>query len=150
MKIVRLIIGVLVTMAVLTIIVESLEFFIVKSSSGKTMEYLSNNQVEYFSIRNQTWILVLKAVYTFLSAVLAGWLGSKITKYLQKPYFITIVVLQGAAFLYAMLFSEFKNTLPIFYWLLLLVLVLSGISMGNHFCRHKREASENPEKKINY
>ncbi len=132
MKIIRLIIGVFVAMAVLTIVVESLEFFIVKSSSGKTMEYLSNNQIEYFNIRNQTWILVLKAVYTFLSALLAGWLGSKITKYLQKPYFITIVVLQGAAFLYAMLFSEFKDTLPIFYWLLLLVLVLSGFFISSN------------------
>ena len=35
MKIVRLILGLLVAMAVLTIVVESIEFFIVKSVSGK-------------------------------------------------------------------------------------------------------------------
>ena len=110
MKIIRVILGVLVAMAVLTIVVESLEFFLVKSVSGKSMEYFSNNQTEYFSIRNQTWILVLKAVYTFLASLLAGWLGSLITGHFQKPFFITIVVIQGAAFLYAMLFSEFKDT----------------------------------------
>lgn len=131
MKIVRLIIGVLVTMSVLTIVVESLEFLIVKSISGKSLEYFSNNQTEYFSVRNQTWILVLKAIYTFLAALLAGWLGSLITKYLQKPFFIIIIILQVAAFLHAMLFSEFKGTLPKYYWLLLLTLVLSGIYIGN-------------------
>jgi len=132
MKIVRLLLGVLVAMAVLTIVVESIEFFIVKSVSGKSLEYFSNNQSEYFNIRNQTWILVLKAAYTFLVAVLAGWLGSLITGHFQKPFFITIVILQGAAFLFAMLISEFKDTLPIYYWLLLLILVLSGIYLGNH------------------
>ena len=137
MKILRLILGVLTTMALLTTAVEALEFLIVKSISGKSMEYFGNNQTEYFSIRNQTWILVLKAAYTFLSALLAGWLGSKITKYLQKPFFITVVVLQGASFLYAMLFSEFKDTLPIYYWLLLLTLVLSGIYLGNSIYGHR-------------
>lgn len=131
MKIVRLILGILVTMAVLTTVVESLEFFIVKSVNGKSMEYFSNNQSEYFKIRNQTWILVLKAAFTFLVSLLAGWLGSLITGYFQKPFFITIIVLQGVAFLYAMLISEFKDTLPIYYWLLLLILVLSGIYIGS-------------------
>jgi len=138
MKIVRLILGILTTMVVLTIIVESIEFLIVKTVSGKTMEYLSNNQSEYFAIRNQTWILVLKAVYTFLAALLAGWLGSKITQYLQKSLFITIVFLQGVVFLYAMLFSEFKDTLPIYYWLLLLTLVLSGFYLGNNIYNNKK------------
>ena len=137
MKIIRLIAGILLAMVVLTIAVESIEFFIVKSVSGKSMEYFSNNQSEYFNIRNQTWILVLKAAYTFLAAALAGWLGSLITGQFQKPFFITIVVLQGAAFLYAMLISEFKDTLPIYYWLLLLILVLSGIYMGNHIFNNR-------------
>lgn len=131
MRIIRLILGLLVAMAVLTIVVESIEFFIVKSVSGKSLEYFSNNRSEYFNIRNQTWVLVLKATYTFLAAVLAGWLGSLITEYFQKPFFITIVILQGTSFLYAMLISEFKDTLPIYYWLLLLILVLSGIYIGN-------------------
>ena len=131
MKIIRVILGVLVAMALLTIVVESLEFFIVKAISGKSMEYFSNNQAEYFSMRNQTWILVLKGVYTFLASLLAGWLGSLITKHFQKSFFISIVILQGIAFLYAMLFSEFKDTLPIYYWLLLFILILSGIYLGN-------------------
>ena len=140
MKIVRLILGLLVAMAVLTIVVESIEFFIVKSVSGKSLEYFSNNQTEYFNIRNQTWILVLKVTYTFLAAVLAGWLGSLITRHFQKPFFITIVILQGAAFLYAMLISEFKDTLPIYYWLILLILVLSGIYIGNgKFQKHSNK-----------
>jgi hypothetical protein len=138
MKIVRLVLGVLATMVILTITVESIEFLIVKTTSGKSMEYLSNNQSEYFTIRNQTWILVLKVIYTFGAAFLAGWLGSKTTKYLQKSFFITIVILQGAAFLYAMLFSEFKDTLPIYYWLLLLILVLSGVYIGNYLYNNKK------------
>lgn len=131
MKIVRLILGIMAAMVVLTISVESIEFLIVKYVSGQSIEYFSNNQSEYFNIRNQTWILVLKAAYTFLSALLAGWLGSKITKYLQNSFFITVAILQGAAFLYAMLFSEFKDTLSTYYWLILLTLVLSGVYLGS-------------------
>lgn len=132
MKIARLILGVLTALVVLTIVVESIEFLIVKTTSSKSMKYLSNNQSEYFTIRNQTWILVLKVIYTFLSAFLAGWIGARITKHLQAAFFITIVILQGASFLYAMFFSEFKDSLPIFYWLLLLILVLSGLFIGSN------------------
>ena len=139
MKIVRLIIGVLVTMTVLTIVVESLEFLIVKVVSGKSMTHFSDHQSEYFMIRNQTWILVLKAVYTFLAAYLAAYLGIKITKYLRQSFFIIIVVLQATVFIYAMLFSAFKDTLPTYYWLLLLVLVLSGISIGHYQIKQNSE-----------
>ncbi len=130
MKIVKLIIGVLVSMAVLNIGVEILEFFIVKSVSAKSAEYLSSNQTEYFDIRNQTWILVLKAMYTFLIASLASWLGSYITKYFHKPFIIIMIITQSLSFLYAMLFSEFKDTLSVSFWLLLLILVLSGVVLG--------------------
>jgi len=135
MKEVRLILGILVTMVVLTVVVEGIEFILVKSISGSSSEHLSNNRDEYFTIRNQTSILVLKIVYTFLSALIAGWLGSKITKHLQKPYLLTTIILQSIAFSYAMFFSEFKDTLHILYWALLLLLVLTGIFVGSKYAQ---------------
>ena len=138
MRILRLIIGVISSMIVLTIIVEGIELLIVKSASGKSVEYFSNNQSEYFAVRNQTWILVLKAFYTFLAALLAGWLGSKITKFLQKKFFLLVAILQSAAFIYAMLFSEFKDTLHPLYWILLLMVVLGGLYLGTHSYKFKK------------
>jgi hypothetical protein len=131
MKITRLFLGVIISMLVLSVIVEGVEFLIVRMVSGQSMEYLSNNQLAYFEIRNQTWILVLKILYTFLTAFLAGWLGSRITKQLQSPLLVTMALVQGLAFLYAMFLSEFKNTLPTYYWLLLLAVVLCGIYYGH-------------------
>ena len=130
MKYVRLILGVIVAIIVLTAFVETIEFLIVKTVSGKPMEYLTQNQSEYFSSRNQTWILILKVFYTFLGALLAGRLGSKITRKLQSAFFITVVSLQGLTFIYAMFFSDFKDTLHTFYWLLLLIIVISGLYLG--------------------
>ncbi|WAC02751.1 hypothetical protein N7U66_03510 [Lacinutrix neustonica] len=137
MKILRLILGIITTMLVLTFIVEGTEFLIVKIVSGQSMEYLSNNQSEYFKIRNQTWFLVLKLVYTFFGAYPAGWLGYKITKHLQTAFFITIIMLQTLVFLYAMFFSEFKSTLKIYYWFLLLIVVLCGIFFSKNYFKNK-------------
>ena len=137
MKYVRLILGIIVTLVVLTFTIEVVEFLIVKSTSGKSMEYLTKNQSEYFSFRNQNWILVLKIIYTFISAFLAGWLGIKIVGKLQYVFLITIVSLQSLSFIYAMFFSEFKDTLHTFYWLLLLLIVLIGIYIGVKSVKNK-------------
>ncbi len=131
MKITRLIGGILIAVIVLNFTVESLEFFIVSSASAVSIEDTSLSQTQYFEVRNQAWILILKTVYTFLFAVLAGWLGTKVTKHLTKQFLIIAVVFQLAAFFYAMFFSEFKDTLPVWYWFLLLVLVLGGLFTGN-------------------
>lgn len=125
-----MILGIITAILVLSILVEGIELLVVKIASGQTVDYLTNNRTDYFRIRNQSPILGLKVIYTFLAALLAGWLGSKITKYFQCEFSIIITILQGIAFLYAMLFSEFKNTLPKHLWLLLLAVVLFGINIG--------------------
>lgn len=137
MKVVRLILGILTAMVVQTIAVESIEFLIVKAVSKQSMEYLSNNQSAYFNIRNQTWTLILKVVYTFLAAFLTGWLGNKITKHSLTTFITVTLILQGLAFFYAMFFSQYKDTLPTYYWLLLLIVVLSGIYMGHNYSKKK-------------
>ena len=142
MKVIRLIIGIITAMIVLTIVVEGIELLIVRLVSGQSIEYFSNDQSEYFAIRNQTWILVLKVCYTFLAALLAGWLGSKITKFLQKQFFVLIAILQSTAFLYAMLFSEFKDTLHPFYWIFLLMIVLGGLYLGIYSYKFKIQKYE--------
>lgn len=135
MKIVRLIIGILTALIVLTTVVEGIEFLIVKLTSGHSAEYLSTNQSEYFELRNQAWVLVLKVLYTLLAAFLAGWLGSRITQHLHSSFLVTVVVIQCLAFFYAMFFSEYKDTLPMYYWGLLLAVVVTGVYTGHRMNR---------------
>ncbi|MGB6153263.1 MAG: hypothetical protein WBG48_14870 [Pricia sp.] len=130
--------GIITAILVLSILVEGIELLVVKIASGLTVDYLTNNRTDYFNIRNKLPILGLKVIYTFLAALLAGWLGSKITRYYQFLFSIILTILQGIAFLYAMLFSEFKNTLPKHLWLLLLTVVLVGINIGYMISRNTK------------
>lgn len=136
MRILRLILGIIATIVVLAIFVETIEMIIIKLSSGYSYNYLINHQEEYFEMRNANWILVAKLIYTFLSSIICFWIGSLITKYHLKSLLFITVIFQSFGMLYAAFLSEFKETLPMYYWLVLIVAILGGFVLSYRWKRN--------------
>ena len=132
MKVVRSILGLIVGFLVIYIVTESIEVGLVSISSEQSMEYLMTQPVEYFKIRNTTWILVFKLFYTLFAAFLGGYLTSKIAKDLAFKTIITLSVLQGGFVIWAGFFSEMSNTGPTWMWLGLCFVLPLGIGLGHN------------------
>lgn len=130
MKYVKLVFGIIIGLLVITIIAESIEFFIVKFVSQKTFAELSENQSEYFTIRNRTWILIFKIFYSLLAAIIGGYLSAWISSKMAKTAIYTLIIIQIVAIFWGGFFSEFSSTGPVWMWIYLSVILPVGIWIG--------------------
>ena len=130
MKFIRFLAGFFMGMITITVLTEVVEFMIVKFTSGHSLDYLSSYQDEYFEIRNRTWILGLKPLYTFLGSICGGFIATYIAKNTGKITMITLAIVQFTGLSYGAFFSEFSDSTPLWMWILLLVIVPLGIYYG--------------------
>ena len=130
MKIVRFILSVLITLLLITGFTEFFELSLVSHISDKSLEYLSANQKYYFQIRNESFIYYIKPIYTVAFAALATFLGCLIAKSQFKLMALIVGALQSVGIFYGMLFSQYADTLPTIYWLIIWLGVLVGIYLG--------------------
>lgn len=130
MKYMRLLLIIILTLALLTFLVEMIELALVVIASGQSFAVLSQNQDVYFECRNQTSILLAKPVYTFLSAFFVSYLGSRFLKSTMAAYFIAISIIQTAGISYGAFLSEFKDSLSTWYWFLISLMILGGFLMA--------------------
>ncbi len=138
MKILRLAFGIILGLIAITIITELIEFSTVKLLSGKSFEFLKNNQDQYFKIRNQFGFLLFKLFYNFLAAITGGYLMTWVTKSYQKIGLYVLIGIQTISLIWGGFFSEFSNTAPTWLWITLIVLTILGIYQGYHI-RLKKE-----------
>lgn len=131
MKIIHFFSGFLLGMIAITILTEVVEFTIVKITSGYSFDYLSSNQNEYFEIRNKPWILVFKILYTFVASFCGGFIATYIAKNTSKITIVSLSVVQVAGLIYGAFFSDFSDLTPLWMWVLLLIIVPSGIYYGH-------------------
>ncbi len=130
MKILRLAAGILAGLVAVTAITESIEFVTVKLLSGRSMEYLAQNQDEYFAVRNRTGVLMFKQLYNFFAAVAGGYLMTLIASAYRKIGLYALVALQSLALVWGGFFSEFSTTGPAWIWMALIVLTPVGFLLG--------------------
>lgn len=130
MKFVRFFVGLIAGIFLLTVLTEGIEFLIVKTLSGESFEYLSTHQEEYFEIRNQPLILLLKIVYTFGASFFAGFIATYIAQRESKKLLVTFIGLQLLGIIYGAFFSDFSDTTPLWMWFTLIIIVPSGIFYG--------------------
>ncbi len=137
MKYIRLLLIIILTLTLLTFLVEMIELALVVIVSGQSFAILSQNQEVYFECRNQTSILLAKPVYTFLSAFFVSYLGSRFLKSTMAAYFIAISIIQLVGISYGAFLSEFKDSLSTGYWFLILLMILGGF-MISYLMKSKR------------
>ena len=138
MKILHLAFGIILGLIAITIITEVIEFSTVKLLSGKSFEFLKNNQDEYFKIRNQFGVLLFKLFYNLLAAITGGYLMTWVTKSYHKIGLYVLTGIQTISLIWGGFFSEFSNTAPTWLWIALIVLTILGIYQGYHI-RLKKE-----------
>lgn len=130
MKIVRLVLGILVALMAITFVTEAIEFTTVKLVSGESYAYLSNNQQEYFRIRNQPGVLIFKVVYNFIAALTGGFLVAWISGFHARIGLYILIGIQTLSLVWAGFFSELSGTGPIWMWVALIVVTPVGIYLG--------------------
>lgn len=130
MKYVRLTLGVILGMLLITIIAEGIEFVFVKIVSGETLEQLQSKQDEYFSVRNRSWILVSKMFYSLLAGIVGGYLTTWISKELAKIAIYILILLQVISLIWGGFISDLSATGPTWMWLCLIFVVPLGIWIG--------------------
>lgn len=133
----RLILSIVLSLILITLLVEMIEFSIVALVSGQSFSEVPQDQEAYFSLRNQTTILIAKPIYTFIVAFMVSYLGSKFLLQYRISFFITLAIIQSTGILYGAFLSEYKNSLPLWYWLLLLLVILIAFRVAHSKVKNK-------------
>lgn len=132
------ILTILAGLIVITLITESLEMLVVSLSSGKSLAELSQNQADYFAIRNQPLNIAMKLVYNTGAAFLGGWVCTLIAKQNPIRHALILSSIQTVGFIYGMTLSEYSDTTPIWLWLTLIIVTIIGIMSAGYM---KQKAS---------
>ena len=129
-KYIRLAIGVVAGMIVISVVAEAIELLVVLGVSGNSYETLRSDSSKYFEVRNQPYILVAKMGYTFFAAALAGLATAKIAGNARKPAIVALTVLQVGLLLWAGFISSMSTTGPREMWIGLCFAVAIGVNTG--------------------
>ncbi len=132
----RLILSILLSLFLLTFLVETIEFSILVFISNESYLHLSQDQQAYFALRNQPVILIAKPIYTFIVAFTVSYLGSRLLRIHRNTYFIILSVIQGLGICYGAFLSEYKDSLPLWYWMLLLLVILIALKASQSRVKH--------------
>lgn len=133
MKYIRLFLGVFIGLLLISFVVESIEVILIKLVSGKSFSQLTNpsNHIEYFNVRNSTWILFLKMVYSLLGGIIGGYFAAWISNGLAKTAIQALIIIQISTLFWAGFLSEsLSQTGPKWMWSLLILVVPIGIGLG--------------------
>ena len=128
-NVLRFILGVILGLAVISIIAESVEFGLVTLVNGG----ITTDMDVYFDIRNQLWFLILKFIYNGMGAFVGGWLAKTIASLWKVACVITLAVIQTVSLIWGMTLSEFTGTTPAWAWILLIIEMPLLIYIGGTF-----------------
>lgn len=140
-KYVKLFLGIVAGLMAISLIAEAIELCIVMVVSGESFTNLRLNQDAYFEVRNRSDILVAKMIYTFFSALVAGYITSWISGNYRKKAVLALTLIQIVILLFAGFFSSLAETGPKEMWIGLCVAIAIGINVGyktflkRHFSR---------------
>lgn len=115
--ILRFISGVILGLAVISLIAEGIEFGLVTLVNGG----ITTDMDAYFGIRNQAWFLLLKFVYNGVGLYAGGWIAAKIASRWKLACTATLAVVQTVSFVWGMTLSEFAGTTPTWAWVPLMI-----------------------------
>lgn len=115
----------------ITLVSEGVEVFVVMISSGRPLSELTQDTADYFAVRNQPAIVILKLIYNTLAAFLGGYACASIARSRPFAHVVGLAAIQTVGFVYGMTLSEFADTTPRWLWLSLTLLsALAILSAG--------------------
>jgi len=126
MNIKRSFVSVVGALVVVTLIAETLEFFLIALFHGGFV----TDQDLYFSIRNSAVFIPLKLGYNFGAAVVAGYVLAWIAGYKEMTHCIVVASLQTLSFLWAIFDPEISTTAPLWLWVLFIIFTIPGFFVG--------------------
>lgn len=115
--------GVLGGLAVISFVVEALEFSLVTAMSGGRVV----DMAQYFAVRNQPGILAAKLVYNTVAAVLGGYVAARVAMTNEMRVAAAAAAAQTVALIYGFTFGEFASYTPI--WMRIALVILMGPAM---------------------
>ncbi len=121
------VLGILTGLLLVTLISESVEIMIVKTLSGKSLTELTQNQDEYFAIRNEPTIVALKLVYNTTAAFIGGYACAVVVRGRVLLPVLILAGIQALGFVYGMTLSPYASTTALWLWLTLTVLSVGAI-----------------------
>jgi hypothetical protein len=130
----RSVIAVIAGLLLISLIVEPLEFALVALVHGEP----TTDPEIYSSVRNRPLFLAAKLVYNTLAAVAGGFVAARLAPRAPIHHAIALVIVQTAAFAYAIATPEMRRTTPDPIWVCLFVLTAIGIMGGAHLQRRMR------------
>ena len=123
MSAIRSIIAVMGGIAVISLVVEALEFTLVTAVSGGSIADMSG----YFEVRNRPTILTAKVVYNTLAAVLGGYTTAKIAGTRELIHTGVAAVIQTVALIWGFTLGEYASFTPA--WTRIALVLLMGPAM---------------------
>jgi hypothetical protein len=135
MKYIRVVLGIIIGLLVITIVAEVIEFTLVKSVSGTSFEALQADEQEYFNVRNRTWILISKVFYSLIAGIFGGYITTWISKEKAKIAIYILLFFQIVFLIWAGFISELSETGPLWMWGYLLIIIPIGIWIGYRWKR---------------
>ncbi|MBT8471446.1 MAG: hypothetical protein HKP25_04220 [Marinicaulis sp.] len=137
MKYLRLALGVIAGLAIVSVIVEVIEVAIVMSKTGLALKELEHNQDAYFEARNAPVILISKLIYTFVAALISGWVAARVAGTMARVAIGTLITIQIVAIIWGGFFSEWSSTAPKWLWLALVPTITAGFLYGGQVRNRK-------------
>ena len=120
---IRSIIAILGGIAVISLVVEALEFTLVSAVSGGSITDMSG----YFAVRNRPGILTAKVIYNTLAAVLGGYMTAKIAGTRELLHAGVAAFLQTVALIWGFTAGEYASFTPA--WTRIVLVLLTGPAM---------------------
>ena len=120
---IRSIIAVLGGVAVISLVVETLEFTLVTAVSGGSVTDISG----YFAVRNRPTILTAKVAYNTLAAVLGGYMTATIAGTRELMHTGVAAVIQTVALIWGFTAGEYASFTPV--WTRIALVLLTGPAM---------------------
>lgn len=119
----RSLIAVLGGIALISLIVEPLEFTLVNAVADQPIA----DMAAYFAIRNRPGMLAAKLVYNTLAALLGGYMTAKIAGATEMTHAAVAAAAQTAALIWGFTASEFAPYTPV--WMRVALVLLTGPAM---------------------
>lgn len=126
MTIVRSIVAVLGGLAVISLLVEPLEFSLVNAVADAPI----GSMQEYFAVRNRPGLLAAKLVYNALAAVLGGYLTAKIAGTAEMRHGALVAAAQTAAFIWGFTVGDYASYTPVWMRVALTLVTAPAILAG--------------------
>jgi MFS family permease len=140
MKMLRSALAVVVGLLLISLIVEPLEFVLVRVVSGAAIA----DQEMYFAVRNQSAILAAKLFYNTAAAIVGGFVAARLARRAPLAHGVVLAAVQTVAFGWALVTPELRRTTPDWMWASLIVLTFAGIVAGSLLQRRRWAKTHKP------